>query len=212
MKLMDAQLERQADATGLRERIRQRQQQRLMAAFEEFRNQGGAGSVLHVAATTPEKRVGSADAGDAVVSCALDLRPDQSGRERYARGDGRQLLYRDGEFDWVVCDGVLERAGDYARQFDLLKEMNRVARKGLFVTAANRRYPFDLQSGLPLLHWLPTTWWHRVAGAHARGRRLLTAAELVRMASLLPGKHASDVGHVRLAGPKAHLFLMVRKG
>ncbi|WP_161993257.1 methyltransferase domain-containing protein [Lacisediminimonas profundi] len=215
VKMMDAQLEQDRGAHGLRERMAQRQRSRLFTAFHEFHKAGGGGSVLNVGARglgRSESMVINLDPGEVVVSSALEIHPDASGRNRYARDDGRHLLYGDGEFDWVCCDGVLEHAGSFMQQFKLLKDMNRVARKGLFVTAANRGYPLDLETGLPLLHWLPAPLWHRLSGQQrGHGRHLLTSAALLRMASLLPGKRSSDVGHVRLGGPKAHFFLMIRK-
>lgn len=227
MKLMDAQLEQAAPGSGLRERIMQRQRQRLVSAFCRFRDEGGGGSVLEVREGDwvrhgPKLMAGDRGAraqartdagmGAIVVTCALALRAQRAGGNHFGRSDGRQLLYGDGEFDWVCCDDVLEHAGGFMQQFDLLKEMNRVASKGVFVAATNRRYPIDLSSGLPLLHWLPAPMWHRLTGkAKGEGRHLLTARGLATMASLLPGKHGIAVGHVRLGGPKANLFLMVRK-
>lgn len=209
MKPIDAQFEKEARGTGWRDRIIDRQQQRLAQAFREFHRQGGGGSVLHVGVRALDRMPLGIDDADATVHCTLE--PGDGNAQRYARSDGRRLSYRDGEFDWVCGDGVLENYSDDARRFAILAEMNRVARKGVFATAGNRRHPLDCHTGLPLLHWLPAALWQRLAGSNARGRRLLTAGELKQMASLLPGRHESDVGHVRLAGPKAHLFLMVLK-
>ena len=213
MKPIDAQFDKEARRAGWRERIIDRQQQRLAQAFREFHRDGGGGSVLHVGVRGLDRMplIIDGDGGDAAVHCTLEPRAGRSQPDRYARGDGRRLSWRDGEFDWVCGDSVLEHYDDDTHQFALLAEMNRVARKGLFVSAANRRHPLDWRTGWPLLHWMPATLWQRVVGASARGRRLVTAAELKRMASLLPGRHDSDVGHIRLAGPKAHLFLMVLK-
>ncbi len=217
MKLMDAQLVQDPHEAGLRERLVQRQRQRLSKAFQSFHAEGGGGSVLAVCGRELQRGepmiAGNADGVDpVVVTCALDVQAQRDGRSLYGRGDGRLLSYGDGEFDWVCCDGVLEHAGGFMQQFALLKEMNRVAVKGLFVATANRLYPIDLDSGLPLLHWLPTLVWHRLTGQKGgQGRYLLTSGALKTMASLLPGKHVIDIGHVRLAGPKANFFMMIRK-
>ncbi|MDO8299206.1 methyltransferase domain-containing protein [Lacisediminimonas sp.] len=212
---MDAQLVQDPHEAGLRERIVQRQRQRLSRAFQSFHAEGGGGSVLAVCGRERHRgqpMIAGDAAGPIVVTCALELQVQGDGRSRYRRSDGRHLSYGDGEFDWVCCDDVLEHAGGFMQQFALLKEMSRVAAKGLFVATANRRYPIDLDSGLPLLHWLPTPVWHRLTGQKSgQGRHLLSAGALMTMASLLPGKHVIDIGHVRLAGPKANFFMMIRK-
>lgn len=207
MKLMDAQLEQELPLPGVRERLMRRQRERLWKAFCAFREEGGGGTVLEVGAQGSPGSSWTCPAGMELTPCFLDLSRGAD-MNRYARNDGRSLLYTDGEFDWVFCDALLEHAGAFEHQFHLLAEMHRVAKKGLFITAANRRYPVDFATGMPLLHWLPGGVWRRITGQQ---RNLLTAPVLKRMASLLPGRPWFDVGHVRLAGPKAQLFLLVKK-
>ncbi|HJV52886.1 MAG TPA: methyltransferase domain-containing protein [Noviherbaspirillum sp.] len=141
-----------------------------------------------------------------------------SARERQRQVDGLRLPFADGEFDWVFCDETIERVGSFERQYGLLKELARVARRGVFVTTSNRRHPLEFNTGLPLLHWLPGYWWRRslkMLGKHAWAPRsalnLLDAQALYKLASLLPGKPKHDVGHKRVFGIKAHFFLMVEK-
>lgn len=128
-----------------------------------------------------------------------------------------ELPFADGEFDWVFCNRVLECAGDTVQQYMVLKEMTRVARRGVFVTASNRRHPVDFNTGLPVLHWLPAAAWKRcLAWAGKKDAvdwpvNLLDAGDLTKMASLLSGGGSYDIGHIRYLGIKAHFFLMLSK-
>lgn len=141
-----------------------------------------------------------------------------NGRHKYQRTDGRHLPFADGEFDWVFCSEVIEHAGGVERQYELLSELARVARKGIFVTTSNRWHPFEFNTALPLLHWLPTPLWRRALKLSGKGEwasdaalNLLDANGLHNLASLLPGKPTIEVGHIRLGGIKAHFFLQIRK-
>ena len=128
-----------------------------------------------------------------------------------------ELPFQDGEFDWVFCNRVLEFAGDPVQQFMVLKELTRVARRGVFVTASNRHHPISFHTGLPLLHWLPDGLARRGLALAGRGEQaarpahLLTAADLAKMAGMLCGGGSFDIGHIRHLGIKAHFFLMIRK-
>ncbi len=209
---LEAEIGQLAGAPGARSRLAHKQRERLLAAFADWLEEGGGGSVLQVGmrGRMPDRPLsfGPAARGPA-IACVLD--GGMAERGRYARADGGPLLYADGEFDWVYGENLLEHAGSFERQFELLKELNRVAKKGVFLSVANRRHPLDMESLLPLLHWLPTGLWRRLAGGAAGSRRLLSARELKHLVSLLPGQPRSDLGHIRLFGPKAVFFLMLRK-
>lgn len=71
-------------------------------------------------------------------------------------GDGRTLPFGDGSFDYVVSNAVIEHLGGKDGAASLLRESSRVARKGWAHTTPNRRFPLELHTGVPLLHWLPT--------------------------------------------------------
>lgn len=212
MNSSEAQIGQVAHAPGAGSRLAQKQRARWMAACSDWIAEKGGGSVLQVGLrgqpAEPALSFGPA-AKAPVTSCALDL--GAAKHERYARADGRHLLYADGEFDFVYGEFLLDHAGNFERQFELLKELNRVAKKGVFLSAANRRHPLDMQSLVPLLHWLPAPVWQRLAGGVAQGRRLLTSRELKHLVSLLPGQPQCDIGHIRLLGPKGVFFLMVNK-
>jgi hypothetical protein len=72
------------------------------------------------------------------------------------RGDGRALPFADGSFDYVVSNAVIEHVGGVAGARAMLREAERVARRGWIHTTPNRRFPMEVHTGVPVLHWLPT--------------------------------------------------------
>ena len=122
----------------------------------------------------------------------------------YVQGDGRCLPYRDGEFEIVFSNSVIEHVGDAASQRRFAAEVTRVGRR-FWVQTPNRRFPVEQHLLTPFVHWLPRAWQHRIVPRFtvwtwlvrpARDRRdfylehylnevrLLDAAE---MAALFPG-------------------------
>ena len=95
---------------------------------------------------------------DRITACGID---DASFLEtlypgvRFVHGDGKALPFADGSFDWVHSSAVLEHVGSAAEQAAFLAELQRVCRKGLFVTTPNRWFPIEFHTVLPLVHWLP---------------------------------------------------------
>lgn len=71
------------------------------------------------------------------------------------RADARALPFRDGSFDYVVSNAVVEHLGGWSGAVDFVRESSRVARHGWVHTTPNRRFPLETHTGLPLLHWLP---------------------------------------------------------
>jgi hypothetical protein len=74
---------------------------------------------------------------------------------KFVRADGRDLPFEDGAFDWAHSSAVLEHVGSAQLQSKFLKELWRVARKGIFVTTPNKGFPIEFHTVLPLIHWLP---------------------------------------------------------
>ena len=105
-----------------------------------------------------------------------------------------RLPFDDGEFDWVACLELIELVASHERQVRLLRELLRIARRGIFVSTPNREHP--------LVRWLRPE----------RNLNLLDALAIKTMVDVLPGRPEWKLGHVRLAGLKSHYFLMVWKG
>jgi len=107
---------------------------------------------------------------------------------RYVQGDACALPFADGEFDVVYSNAVIEHVGGRERQRRFVREALRVGRS-VFVTTPNRRFPIEVHTRLPLVHWLPDALSHPLYSAagkdHATHLHLLTRGSL---AALFPGR------------------------
>jgi SAM-dependent methyltransferase len=74
---------------------------------------------------------------------------------RAVRADGRDLPFADAEFDVAFSNAVVEHvAGGREGQRQFVHELCRVAGH-VFVTTPNRRFPIEVHTLLPFVHWLP---------------------------------------------------------
>ena len=74
---------------------------------------------------------------------------------RAVRADGRDLPFGDAEFDLGFSNAVVEHvAGGREGQRQFVHELCRVAQRVL-VTTPNRRFPLEVHTLLPFVHWLP---------------------------------------------------------
>ena len=107
---------------------------------------------------------------------------------RYVQGDALALPFADGEFDIVFSNAVIEHVGGSERQGRFVAEALRVGR-AVFVTTPNRRFPVEVHTRLPLVHWLPDSLAHRAYRAAGKGPatdlHLLTRRSLK---ALFPGR------------------------
>jgi SAM-dependent methyltransferase len=109
-------------------------------------------------------------------------------RTRYVQGDACTLPFGDGEFDIVFSNAVIEHVGGRERQRALVSEALRVGRQ-VFITTPNRRFPIEVHTRLPFVHWLPDRLAHRAYCAAGKGFakdvHLLSRGQLQ---SLFPGR------------------------
>ncbi|CAN5149105.1 hypothetical protein BH09ACT13_BH09ACT13_13360 [soil metagenome] len=104
---------------------------------------------------------------------ALGLHDGQSFRERYpavayVQGDALALPFDDDAFDVFFSNAVIEHVGDRKAQRRFVTEALRVGRQ-VFITTPNRRFPVELHTRLPLVHWLPERAAHSVYDALGKG-------------------------------------------
>lgn len=96
------------------------------------------------------------------VTEATALTYDQEGDPRLGcplvRGDARGLPFPDGSFDYVVSNAVIEHVGGTEGARAMVRESRRVARRAVYHTTPDRRFPIEVHTQLPLLHWLPPRW------------------------------------------------------
>ena len=75
----------------------------------------------------------------------------------WVAGDGRSLPFRDGAFDVVFSNSVIEHVGDSESQARFAREAMRAGRR-FWVQTPNRWFPVEQHLLLPLGHWLPRGW------------------------------------------------------
>lgn len=87
---------------------------------------------------------------------------------RFMRVDGRHLPFGTASYDYIFSNAVIEHVGGEADQTAFLKELTRVARKGVFVSTPNRWFPIETHHSLFLVHWLPLQWFRGILALMGR--------------------------------------------
>jgi ubiquinone/menaquinone biosynthesis C-methylase UbiE len=99
----------------------------------------------------------------------------------YVKADGCSLPFRDDHFDAYFSNAVIEHVGGGDRQRRFVEEAVRVA-TSVFLTTPNRRFPVEVHTRMPFVHWLPREtahrWYERLGKAWAKDISLLDAREL----------------------------------
>ena len=88
-------------------------------------------------------------------------RAELAGAAQWVAGDGRALPFRDGSFDIVFSNSVIEHVGDPGDQQEFASEARRVGR-GYFVQTPSRWFPIEPHLLTPLVHYLPPLWQRRL--------------------------------------------------
>lgn len=79
----------------------------------------------------------------------------------WVAGDGRALPFRDGAFDVVFSNSVIEHVGGPESQLRFAREAMRVGRR-FWVQTPNLWFPLEQHLLLPVVHWLPRAWQQRL--------------------------------------------------
>ena len=124
---------------------------------------------------------------------ALGLHEGAGFRSRYphipfVQGDACALPFEDGAFDIVFSNAVIEHVGNRERQRAFAAEAIRVGRRA-FITTPNRRFPVEVHTRLPLVHWFPDAISNPVY--RATGMEIGREVELLTrrsFAALVPGR------------------------
>jgi len=107
---------------------------------------------------------------------------------------GTNLPFEDDSFDIAFSNAVLEHVGGREEQRRFVHELCRVAPR-VFVSTPNRRFPLEVHTLMPFLHWLPRGARDRAFAALRRdaweGVELLNRRELLEL--FPPGAQARVV-------------------
>jgi SAM-dependent methyltransferase len=121
----------------------------------------------------------------------------------FVRVPANQLPFADKAFDILFCSAVLEHVGDTLAQREFITECLRVARY-FFFTTPDRRFPIEMHTLLPLLHWLPQP--HHQAVLRAIGKDFwaktdnLNLLTPIRLRSLFPPCRSFTIESHRVLG------------
>ncbi len=147
-------------------RVSMRSRERKLQLFLDLLQPGPETSVVDVGVTDAPFGAGSTDNFfealypwperiTGVGRTELDRFAAAFPKVRAVRADGRDLPFGDAEFDVGFSNAVVEHvAGGREGQRQFVHELCRVARR-VFVTTPNRRFPLEVHTLLPFVHWLP---------------------------------------------------------
>jgi hypothetical protein len=76
----------------------------------------------------------------------------QNPGKTFCRYDGSVFPFRDGAFDWVFSNAVIEHVGGRESQLLFLREMRRVSRH-VFFTTPNKYFPVESHTNVMFRHW-----------------------------------------------------------
>ena len=69
--------------------------------------------------------------------------------------DGRNTKIKNKSYDIVYSSATVEHVGNLKNQTRFIKEMHRIAKRGVFLTTPNRYFPLEIHTLIPLIHMLP---------------------------------------------------------
>lgn len=202
------------------------QRRKMFAAFLEAMRLGPDDTVLDIGATSDQTYAHSNyfEALYPHKTCVTAVGIDDAAfieslypGVRFIRANGLDLPFKSGCFDYVHSSAVLEHVGSRPKQAQFLREIWRVARKGIFVTTPNRGFPVEFHTVLPLLHWLPMPLYRRVLSA--LGKEFFAAEENLNLLShhslaqvaKAAGMESFRVSSVSLLGWPTNLLLISRR-
>lgn len=128
---------------------------------------------------------------------------------RYAQvRPGERLPFADREFDIVFSNAVVEHVGDQAGQRAFVRELCRVS-AGFFITTPNRWFPVEHHTGLPLVHFLPSSVFRslirRTRFAYWSSEAHLNLLGTAQFLDLFPSDARPTIHRIRLAGLTSNL-------
>jgi hypothetical protein len=147
-------------------RVSMRSRERKLQLFLDLLQPGPATTVIDVGVTDAPFGAGSTDNFfealypwperiTGVGRTELDRFSAAFPKVRAVRADGRDLPFGNAEFEIGFSNAVVEHvAGGREGQRQFVHEVCRVARR-VFVTTPNRRFPIEVHTLLPFVHWLP---------------------------------------------------------
>jgi hypothetical protein len=121
--------------------------------------------------------------------------------------DGRRLPFKDGSFDLVYSNAVIEHVGDFESQRRFAAECRRVG-VGYYVQTPNRRFPVEVHLMRPFVHWLPRRVQERML--HRRKSWFLREIRLLDRGEMRSLFDDAEIWHERVLGVSKSLIAVRR--
>lgn len=133
---------------------------------------------------------------------------------KFLEADLRSIPVPNGHFDYGICNAVVEHAGSTVQQAALVAEICRACRCVLFTTP-NKRFPVELHTWLPVLHWLPDPAYRaalrRLGFRHFADIENLNLLDASSFLSLFPGSRRNEVIKAGLPLLRSNLVCVSRE-
>jgi hypothetical protein len=131
------------------------------------------------------------------------------------KGDGRNMEFKDNEFDVVISNATIEHVGSFNNQIKFIKECTRVSKKLTVITTPDRLYPIDFHTRLPLLHLLPKPIHRKIL--NMIGEKFLSLEENLNLLSKrdltvackILGINKFEIKSIKLFGFQSNLILFI---
>ncbi|MFP5269677.1 MAG: methyltransferase domain-containing protein [Coleofasciculus sp.] len=131
---------------------------------------------------------------------------------KFIEADALRLPFPDKSFDLVVSFAVIEHIGSRERQRAFVQELCRVGRS-CYITTPNRWYPIEFHTALPLIHWLPPSWFRSILQligkdfwTQEENLNLLCERDMLRF---FPKNSKINKMHFRLLGLRSNLVFYI---
>jgi len=132
----------------------------------------------------------------------------------FLEADLREIPLPNQYFDCGLCNAVVEHAGPREQQVALVREVCRVSRCVMFTTP-NKRFPIELHTLLPLLHWLPDRTYRRILRRigldHFAELENLSLLDIKDFRSLFPSSRRNQMTSVGLPFLSTNLICISRE-
>ena len=119
--------------------------------------------------------------------------------------------------DLVISSATIEHVGSLKNQISKVKNMISLSKKYVVISTPNRFYPIELHTKLPLLHWLPKSFYRKILSffnmnyfADEKNLNLLSKSDLNKILNIFSHKIDYKIYNIYFLGFVSN-FLIICK-